>query len=593
MQRKNGIASSELYLGVTGQLALSHGCAVLAALAAYVLMNNAGMQGPLMVPGALLVGVVVGLLLTANIQYGLYVLGLALTRFAQGEAVEQLKMAWRWPLSHFFTAINAINKQMQAYAQQAYLTNEYREQLLRQASEAAALAERNRIARDLHDSIKQQIFSISISAAAAKAHASHATGEAQEDVAEAVEDIQRSAREAQVEMQALLQQLRGAPLENTNLAEALQTQAQALGYRTGARMVVEIGELPPPDRLLPTMQETIFRMVQEAFANIARHARASTVWLTLQQRGNALYMEIRDDGQGFDSAQIRKGMGLNNLHERAATLGGSVTIQSGVGKGTTISAVIPLVELWETEHNARQREWALKRNTEQAVWGFQLSELAGPIAFGMIIAALIVNKFMTIPPLAIAISVLAIIYGYLHGWYFTTRVMLVTDKQNLDILALQRRMHNARLWLLRVAMAGVWYLFVVYAAWRFSSAAWLGAGATAVLAVLFVLEQRLHRHTVSRYYDILSTEELQWEVGQWARATAKSFRIWLIGTGLFIVYDAKALTFPPNMISAWVAYLLLATILAWGVLRLVDYRQLQRWRARVQQRTEMAPTSRL
>jgi two-component system sensor histidine kinase DegS len=75
--------------------------------------------------------------------------------------------------------------------------------------------------------------------------------------------------------------LRPAPLENTGLVEALGVQAQALGFRTGAQVHVDIGEMPGNDRLLPGTQEAIFRLVQEAFANIAKHARASNIWLEL------------------------------------------------------------------------------------------------------------------------------------------------------------------------------------------------------------------------------------------------------------------------------------------------------------------------
>ncbi len=147
---------------------------------------------------------------------------------------------------------------------------------------------------------------------------------------EAVGDIERSAQGAQVEMQALLQQLRPASLDNTSLLEALHTQAQALGLRTGARVEVDLAALPEQDRLLPGTQETIFRLVQEAFANIARHARARTIWLTLGLAGQALRITIRDDGQGFDPAHVRSGMGLSNLRERTRVAGPRIARESAV-----------------------------------------------------------------------------------------------------------------------------------------------------------------------------------------------------------------------------------------------------------------------
>src|SRR5205823_11954572 len=137
------------------------------------------------------------------------------------------------------------------------------------------------------------------------------------------------------EMQALLQQLRPTALENVGLIESLRMQCQALSYRTGAEVTAELGDLPP-DELLPLgAQEMIFRIVQEGFANIARHARASHVWLSLQRQRDVLLVEIGDDGQGFDLAQVLRfaqddivqddianespnsygGMGLSNVRE--------------------------------------------------------------------------------------------------------------------------------------------------------------------------------------------------------------------------------------------------------------------------------------
>ncbi|GCE21212.1 hypothetical protein KDK_50120 [Dictyobacter kobayashii] len=132
--------------------------------------------------------------------------------------------------------MQALSQRIEQLAEQARLGNEYRARLRQQASEEATQEERNRIARDLHDSIKQQIFSMSISAAAARAHAR--AGHLAPEAMEAIEDIQQTAREAQVEMQALLQQLRPVALEHTTLREALRMQAEALGYRTGHRFTL-------------------------------------------------------------------------------------------------------------------------------------------------------------------------------------------------------------------------------------------------------------------------------------------------------------------------------------------------------------------
>jgi signal transduction histidine kinase len=229
-----------------------------------------------------------------------------------------------------------------------------RENLLSRAQDSAAQQERNRLARELHDSIKQQIFSISMGAAAAEAR-----WEADPPGArEALADVRRSAQEAMAEMNALLQQLSPAPLEKVGLVQALRDQCEALGYRTDAEVTVGFGPLPGDDRLPGGAQESIFRIAQEAFSNVARHARADHVRLYLGQReaGGPLALEIEDDGQGFDVDAARGGMGLENIGERASALGGALALESAPGCGTALRVAIPLVEpLVRTAEEAQEQ----------------------------------------------------------------------------------------------------------------------------------------------------------------------------------------------------------------------------------------------
>jgi signal transduction histidine kinase len=218
-----------------------------------------------------------------------------------------------------------------------------RQQWVRQLSEAAAQQERNRLARDLHDSIKQQIFSISVSAAAAQERWTKDSAGARQ----ALEDVRNSAREAMAEMEAMLHQLRPAPLENIGLVEALRKQAEALQYRTGAYITTEFSDLPDNDALMPGTQEAIFRIAQEALNNIARHARARNVHLRLYQQRDienpVLWLKIKDDGSGFDTTRLAAGMGLANIKVRAAEIGGSIHIESAPGEGTNLVVSIPII----------------------------------------------------------------------------------------------------------------------------------------------------------------------------------------------------------------------------------------------------------
>lgn len=214
-----------------------------------------------------------------------------------------------------------------------------RDDLRAQVHLTAAQQERNRLARDLHDSIKQQLFSIQMSAAAAQARWESDPPGAQQ----AIGDVRRDAHEALVEMTALLQQLSPAPLEKVGLVQALRDQCEALGYRAGAEVTADIGALPDDAAFPPGAQEALFRIAQEALSNVARHARAAHVTLALAQteEGGQVVLEIRDDGQGFDLAAAPAGMGLANIRQRVSALGGTLDVQSAPGAGTTLRVTVP------------------------------------------------------------------------------------------------------------------------------------------------------------------------------------------------------------------------------------------------------------
>jgi signal transduction histidine kinase len=227
----------------------------------------------------------------------------------------------------------------------------------RQLEEAAVREERSRLARELHDSIKQQIFTINVTAATAQARWDSDPDEARQ----AVEHVRGAVREAMIEMEAMLQNLSPAPLEKIGLIEALRKQCEALQYRAGVKVTAEFGDLPNDELLPPGAQEAIFRIAQEGLNNIARHARAENVWLHLsykqkdekplisyKQKGEKplILFELRDDGKGFDPAQSSPGMGLSNIRHRADELGGTTQIESVSGQGTTLTVRLPL---WRKE----------------------------------------------------------------------------------------------------------------------------------------------------------------------------------------------------------------------------------------------------
>ena len=210
-------------------------------------------------------------------------------------------------------------------------------QYAEQIRQAAGQEERHRLARDLHDSIKQQIFVIQTAAATAQARFDNDP----EGARQAVEQVRAAARESMTEMEAMLDQLRAAPLENMGLLAALQKQCEALGFRTGAHVEFKLDNLPPSEALEPGAHQAILRVAQEALSNIARHARAQNVTVSLGIEAGRIVLKIQDDGAGFDPESSARGMGIASMQTRAEEFGGQFEQSSRPGQGTFVRFTVP------------------------------------------------------------------------------------------------------------------------------------------------------------------------------------------------------------------------------------------------------------
>ena len=245
--------------------------------------------------------------------------------------------------------------------------DDLRSQFEEQIRQVARQEERTRLARDLHDAVKQQLFAIQTGAATAETR----FDEDADGARAALGQVRASAREAMSEMEAMIAQLETTPMENAGLVEALKKQCEALGFRTGADVKLDLGELPPNEALPPGAQQALFRGAQEALANVGRHARARHVAVTLGTNGRQLRLTIRDDGVGFDPGEGRKGMGIRNMSARAGMLGGTLTVRSRAGAGTTVLFSVP----YDTTSPETYRTKAL-------VWAVVLIVVAIHLAFG-------------------------------------------------------------------------------------------------------------------------------------------------------------------------------------------------------------------
>ena len=210
--------------------------------------------------------------------------------------------------------------------------------LVHTRAELATLEERNRLARDLHDSVKQQVFATAMQLGAAQAMLDTDPATAKTHLHEA----EQLARQAQQELTGLIQELRPAALEGKGLVEALRGYVDDWSRRTAiAAEVKVVGERP----LLLKMEQPLFRVAQEALANVARHSGASRVTLRLAWHETSFTMTVTDDGHGFDIQATAYGMGLKSMQERLAGVNGRLTITSAQNQGTELTATLPLEKI--------------------------------------------------------------------------------------------------------------------------------------------------------------------------------------------------------------------------------------------------------
>src|SRR6266571_6090722 len=239
----------------------------------------------------------------------------------------------KWSHGNFSTLISDTSEdELGQTGRQLNRMAEQLQNLLQARQKLATLEERNRLARDLHDSVKQQIFAVAMQIGATKVLLKRDVDAAEVRLNEA----QKLVNQAQQELTSLIRELRPAALEGKGLAAALRELSTQWTQQTD---IVANLRAEGKQTLPLTLEEGLFRVAQEALANVARHSKATLVQIILTTTDETVTLSVADNGQGFDTTRSgHSGIGLLSMQERMRALGGDVEVESTPGKGTRITA---------------------------------------------------------------------------------------------------------------------------------------------------------------------------------------------------------------------------------------------------------------
>ncbi|MER7245082.1 sensor histidine kinase [Kribbella sp. NPDC000426] len=215
-----------------------------------------------------------------------------------------------------------------------------RDELAEAHHSAGVMAERERMAREIHDTLAQGMTSIVMLAQAAAVELSRGA-----DASARLAAIEDTARENLAEARALVAAFTPVALSEATLTEVLRRQAERFAAETGVDVQVSL-DLPDDEvAALPQAQQVVLlRSAQEALANVRKHAAATQVLITLGLSDDGVWIEIRDDGSGFTPGAESGGFGLSAMRGRVEESGGSVQVESAPGRGTRVQVLIPAVQ---------------------------------------------------------------------------------------------------------------------------------------------------------------------------------------------------------------------------------------------------------
>lgn len=305
--------------------------------ASYIVVTEARMW-LYYVAGILIFTVVIGYIAGQRIQRRIDLLHLSMLQVAKGNLSVRIPETTDGTFAGIYSEFNTMTETVENKMRLLQQLGEQEVTSKEQAAEKAVLEERRRLARDLHDTVSQQLFAVHMAASSLPKIL-----ESRPDQGTVVMDqlIQMS-NTAQKQMRALIAQLRPMELVGKSLAEALDQWFPDYCRQNGLKGVKD---MDLQGNLSEAIEHQLFLIIQEAMANIVKHSGARLVSLSLQESDHQVALSVSDDGQGFSSSVQKQGSyGLTTMKERAEKLGGQAEIISKQGAGTTIRVHIPKFE---------------------------------------------------------------------------------------------------------------------------------------------------------------------------------------------------------------------------------------------------------
>jgi NarL family two-component system sensor histidine kinase LiaS len=283
----------------------------------------------------LLTGFIIGYFIAVRFQRKVNLLHLSILQLSRGNLTTRIPLTGNDTFDKIYYDFNDMAASVEQRIQMLQVLGEENIRLQVSSNEAAVLEERKRLARDLHDTVSQQLFALHLSAATLAKIIDVDPPKAKE----IIEQLTQASSHAQKQMRGLIAQLRPVELEGRSLEQAVQ-----IWFPDYCRHNHLLGSIDVrlSDSISDALEHQLFMIVQEAMANVVKHADAKHVELTLQELDHLYVLNISDDGQGFYKGKVQtNSYGLSTMRERAQKLGGEIEIFSKAGSGTRIKVQIP------------------------------------------------------------------------------------------------------------------------------------------------------------------------------------------------------------------------------------------------------------